>query len=461
MSEGIREELAGINLGDKRLNRRSKTVIETLAAKPEASINAACNGWNETLATYRFFDNASVSPEEILLPHRAATERRMREHPVVLIVQDTTELDYTNHPPVDARCLNSVDRFGLYLHAHLAVTPDKLCLGVVGVECFDRAPETIGLSHQRESLPIEMKESFRWLKGYRLACDLAATCQETQIVNIADREADIYEIFVEAQQAGPRSDYIIRAKDDRCTPERNLEAGPATYKKVRDEVSRSKRRTTRTIDLSQTPKRMGRKAILEIRAIAVVLKPPHSRARLHLSPVTHNVVLIEEVGHPSDGTHVSWLLITTLPIETPEDLLLILDYYVARWTVEIFFRTLKTGCKVEDIQLETTPRLKRCLSLYLIIAWRVLHLTYLNRTAPTIPCTAMFAESEWKAVWCVVTKLPPPKTPPRLSEIMRMLTQLGGYNNRANEAPAGPQTIWCGMRRMIDFAAAWVAFGPE
>ena len=114
MCEGIADELLGIDLGDKRLNERSKRVIEALAANPEASINASCEGWNDTLAAYRFFDNDAVTAEQILRPHREATQRRMREHPVVLIVQDTTELDYTLHPPKDAGCLNREQRFGLY-----------------------------------------------------------------------------------------------------------------------------------------------------------------------------------------------------------------------------------------------------------------------------------------------------------------------------------------------------------
>ena len=241
MCEGIVEELQGIDLGDKRLNRRSRQVIEALAANPEASINAACEGWSDTLAAYRMFNNSAVTPEQVLQPHHEATQRRMREHPVVLIVQDTTELDFTKHPTDDARCLNTELRFGLYEHVHLAVTPDKLCLGVVGSEFFDRAPETLGKADERRTLPIEEKESFRWLQGYRLACQLAADCPQTQIVSIADREADIYDIFVEAQQQdGPRADYIIRAKEDRCTLERDPSAGPAAYVKVRDEVSCSK-----------------------------------------------------------------------------------------------------------------------------------------------------------------------------------------------------------------------------
>ena len=152
MCEGIVEELRGIDLGDQRLNRRSARVIEALAANPEASINGACDGWGDTLAAYRLFNNAAVTPEQILQPHREATQRWMREQPVVLIVPDTTELDFTKHPTDDARCLNTEQRFGLYEQVYLAVTPDKLCLGVVGSEFFDRAPESLGKADERRTL---------------------------------------------------------------------------------------------------------------------------------------------------------------------------------------------------------------------------------------------------------------------------------------------------------------------
>lgn len=129
--------------------------------------------------------------------------------------------------------------------------------------------------------------------------------------------------------------------------------------------------------------------------------------------------------------------------------------------MEIFFRTLKSGCRVEEIQLETKHRLLNCLAFYHIIAWRVLHLTYLNRLVPEISCTAVFTDSEWKSVWRVAKRKQLPKKPPRLGELMTLIACLGGYNNRATEPPPGPQTIWVGMRRMVDFAIAWESFGPE
>jgi hypothetical protein len=129
--------------------------------------------------------------------------------------------------------------------------------------------------------------------------------------------------------------------------------------------------------------------------------------------------------------------------------------------VEVYFRILKTGCRVEEIQLETMDRLQNCLAFYKIIAARVLYLTYLNRTAPQLPCTAVFTASEWKSAWRVVKQKPLPKQPPTLAEFMKVLTHLGGYNNRATEAPPGPQPLWVGIRRTLDFARAWLAFGPE
>ncbi len=459
MCEGIAEELEGIDLGDKRLNKRSQRILEALAADPQASVNAACDGWSDTIAAYRFLDNGAVEPQQILQPHVDATKRRMRDESVVLILQDTTELDFSTHPPDDAGCLNKVSRFGIYDHTHLAVTREGLPLGVVGAEQFDRTAGSLGKASERVSLPIEEKESFRWLAGYRLASELSGECPETQVVSVADREADIYDIFVEAEQHATAADFVIRALRNRSTPERDPDSGSAAYRKVRDEVSASELRTMHVVDLSQTPKRKARQATLEIRAIEVKVKPPH--ARHDLPPVTYNVVLVEEVNGPNDGTDVSWLLITSLPIDSVEEILRVINDYVARWTIEIFFRTLKTGCRVEEIQLEKMARVKNCLAFYKIIAWRVMFLTYLNRECPSLPCTSVFDDSEWKSVWCVTTKQELPKNPPTLSDFVSLLAQLGGYNNRRTEAPPGPQTIWTGIRRMTDFAIAWINFGPE
>jgi hypothetical protein len=465
MSEQITDELLGIDLGDERLNKRSRQVIHALSVDPQASVNGSFTKWGDTLAAYRLLDNDAVTPEAILKPHYEATLARIDDHPVVLILQDTTELDFTTHAPKDAGCLNKSDRFGLYDHTHLAVTPDGLPLGVVGIEFFDRSAESLGRSLERRSWPIEEKESLRWLEGYRLSSTVRQRCEATQIVSVADSESDIYDILAEALPTTPKpgqADFIIRSKENRCTTDRIPPAEHASrnvmYRKVHDEVRQSPLRYKKTINLSQTPKRCARQAELEVRAMSVTLR--HPKNRRDFPSVNCQIVHVKEINGPGDGTDIEWYLLTSLPVETFEDIERVLNYYQARWTIEVYFRTLKTGCSVEKVQLETTARMKNCLAFYQIIAWRVLSLTYLNRECPTLPCTSVFTDSEWQSVWRVTTKTELPDTPPSLSEFIRLLASLGGYNNRKTEPQPGPQPIWVGIRRMCDFALAWIAFGP-
>ena len=167
---------------------------------------------------------------------------------------------------------------------------------------------------------------------------------------------------------------------------------------------------------------------------------------------------MQEVDPPDDDSAVDWILVTSLPIDSPDAVIQVVDYYSARWAIEVFFRVFKTGCRVEDVQLETVDRLMNCLMFYKIIAWRVMYLTYLGREYPELPCTAVFADIEWKPVWKIVTREAPPKKPPTLCDFLRLLAQLGGFNARKQDAPPGPQTIWIGVRRMTDCALAWSTF---
>lgn len=457
LTHELDDEMRGLALDDKRLNQRGRQLLQTLAAQPEASINTACQGWAETQAAYRFFDNDAVTPDALLEPHAAATMQRVRQQPVALIVQDTTELDYTAHPPTDSGCLNAAGRRGLFAHVHCAVTPERLNLGVLDIVYHDRDPATLGQTDDRAAWPIEDKESFRWLQGYRLACAVAAAAPETQTVSVADREADMYDIYVEAQKPdGVRAEYLIRSRVTRCTPERNPAAGPQTHFKVRERVAATAISHTRTLDLPATAKRAARTACVTIRAVTVTVKPPQTQP--HAPAVLLNVVLVHEVDGPGDDTEVDWLLLTSLPIATVAEILHVVTCYGARWMIEVYFRTWKTGCRIEDIQLETVARLQRCLALYAIIAWRLVYVTQRGRVEPDLPCTTLFTTVEWQTVWRLVTKQAPPKTPPRLVELLALLATLGGYNRRKGDGPPGPQTIWVGLRRLRDFLLAWDAF---
>ena len=456
----IQREMQNIQLGDKRLNERSRSLLSTLAANPTASINEACCGWSESKAAYRLFDNPKAKASQILAAHTEQTIERIRGEEIVCVAQDTTELDFSKHPPKDARCLDQPHRLGLYDHSQVAFTPEKLCLGVIDVHFYDRAKEDLGTSKDRHGEPLQSGEGQRWLDGYRKCCELAAKCPDTKIVSLADREGDIYDIFVEAQQHDTPAEFVIRSQRQRSTPEKDPDRGPNAYKKMRGEIAQCQPIAYRQIQLPATSRRDARVAKLEIRAKTVTLRAPHNKQSC-MPSVSISVVSVTEIDGPGDDTEVNWLLLSSLPIDCIGDVLRIIDFYVARWPIEVFFRVLKSGCRVEEIQLETKERLEKALMFYKVIAWRIMFLTFLGRECPELPCDVVFSEAEWKSVWKVVEKEDPPEEPPELSKFIPVLAKLGGYNDRQHDGPPGTDVIWRGIRRMLDFALCWQAFGPN
>jgi hypothetical protein len=206
--------------------------------------------------------------------------------------------------------------------------------------------------------------------------------------------------------------------------------------------------------------RVTRVATVEVRAARVTLRPPWRPDR-HLPPVSVNVVLVREIDPPPGEPPVEWLLVTNLPIDTIEQVLAVIQYYCGRWMIEVFFRTLKSGCRIEERRFEHIDRLLPCLAVYMIVAWRVLYVCRLGRSCPDMSCEAIFEPAEWKSVWRVVHRKPPPTSPPSLADMVRLVAQLGGYVNRKRDDPPGPQTIWLGLQRMHDMALCWERFGPE
>jgi Transposase DNA-binding/Transposase Tn5 dimerisation domain len=458
----IDDELQTLHLGDRRLQRRARLLLQRLYADPQASLNAACQGWAETQAAYRFFDNPKVRPHRLLQPHHDATLRRIDQHPVVLVVQDTTELDYSAHPATGTGPLSSEQQRGFLDHTHLALTPEGLCLGVLAADLWARSDQGFGNAKQRQYDPLETKETYRWLQGYRLACRTAAQVPHTQIISVADCEGDLYEVFVEAQQAQApaRADYVIRLGKNRSLTEPDPEAGADAYRKVRQEMASAPVVATRSLALPRTPKRAPRTATLEIRAQAVTLKAPYRKER-PLPDLTVHVVWVREIHTPAGVEPIEWLLVTSLPIDTAAAVLQVVDYYTGRWPVEVYFRVYKSGCRVEEVQLETAERLLPCLMLYKIVAWRVLYVMALGRELPELPCDVVFAAQEWKPVWCVTQQAALPEQAPRLGEFVGLLGRLGGHNGRRGEGPPGAEALWRGVRRMTDLALAWQTFGPE
>lgn len=480
VADWVLEELADVDLGDKRRNRRLLSVVSDLAEHPTASIPAACGGHADMAAAYRLFENDAVSPEAILRPHAEKTLARVAAQKVALFVQDTTEGDLTRprQQVAGAGPLGGSSRRGFFLHPLGAFTPEGVPLGTLWAEMWarDEASLTIPPTQKREQrrqAPIDEKESQRWLTGLRQARAAAGQCPDTQCVCMADSEADIYEVFAEPRGDTSPVHWLIRLCQDRALRSSSGgEEADESHRRIREALLaapvlltyqiavRGRKAKVACEERSRRQPRQDRRATAEVRARAVTLRPPH-RPGAKLPEITVNVVLVSEVQPPTDDVPVEWLLATTLPIEAVEEVQAVIAYYCIRWLIGVFFRTLKSGCRVESRLFETLDRERRCLAVYLVVAWRVLFICRMGRGHPDLDCEAIFEPAEWKAVWVAVTRKPLPKTPPRLQEMVRLIAQLGGYVNRPNRSdPPGPQTLWLGLQRMHDLALAWELFGP-
>jgi len=472
----VLDEMKTVDLKDKRLNNRLKEVLSQLGGHPTASIPAACGGHAEMTAAYRLFDNEKAAFEAILQPHIDATRQRIALHSVVVVAQDTSEIDVTRPEQLvtGAGPLDDGARWGALLHPLHAFTPDGTPLGTLHALAWVRDEtekrNSVMTRAQRAAQPIEEKESHRWVDGLRRAREEAQHCPSTQLVCVADSEADIYELLTEATTEPHRVDWIVRACQNRALQWENGEEPAEKY--VREHLRTQPVLFTHTIQArgrkakvncetqGRKQPRASRQAEMEVRTARVTLRPPW-RADRKLPVVTVNVVLASEVDPPENDVPVEWLLLTNLPVDEIEQVRQVIQYYCVRWMIEVFFRVLKSGCRVEERRFEHIDRLLSCLAVYLIVAWRTLYVCRLGRGCPDISCESVFEPAEWKSVWTVVQRTTPPSTPPRLGEMVRLIAQLGGYVKRKRSDPPGPQTTWIGLQRMHDFALSWQLFGPD
>lgn len=474
VAKWVMEETRTLELQDKRLNTRLRVVLSQLAARPTASIPAACGGHAEMTAAYRLFDNEKTTFEGILKSHEDATRARLAAQPVVILAQDTTEVDLTRpHSNVAGAGPLDHSREGAFLHLLHAFTPNGTPLGSLGARAWTRdengVPAASKSRAERAATRIEEKESYRWVTTLRAARQVAEDCPTTTCVCVSDSEADIYEVLAEATGPSQPLEWIVRACQNRALSQ---EGGQESARYLREQLLSQPVLFSRTIDhRGREPKvacetrrrrqaREPRQIELLVRAGQVTLRPPY-RADRKLPEVTFNVVLAREAEPPRGEDPVEWLLLTSLPIGDAEQVRWIIEYYSTRWMIEILFRVLKSGCRIEERRFETLDRLLPCVAVYLIIAWRTLYVCRLGRSCPIMSCEAIFDQAEWKSVWKVVRSEDPPEVPPQLGEMVRLVAQLGGYVNRKRAAPPGPQTLWIGLQRAHDFATCWRLFGPD
>ena len=435
-------EFAEAELGDLRRTTRLIELATGLAQNPRASLPEARGNSAMLKAAYRFFSNDDIDPQDVLSSHIESTYSRLDKVPLVLAVQDTTEVDWTGHPATTGLGpLGHTACQGLHVHSTLAFTPERVPLGLLAQHVWARDPDDVGKRKRRKQLPISQKESQKWLTSLEAVFNARDCCAPTRFVSVGDREADVFDLLAAERPAGV--ELLVRAAWDRCVevPERYGWATVAAQPVVEHLTLQVPRRGTQP----------GREATLALRFCPLTLCPPRHRTSAGLPSVALWAVQVREIDPPMDVKPIEWLLLTTVEVRTAADAIERVTWYVCRWGIEVWHRILKSGCRIEARQLATGERLQRCLTLYSVIAWRVFYAIMLARAVPEMPCNVLLEIEEWQALYCAIHHCPtPPEEPPSLDQAVRWIAQLGGFVGRRRRDQPGAETLWRGFQHLTD-----------
>ena len=440
------DDYGNSDFGDKRLSDRLVKSITQLAANPSASISAASKDPYQAKAIYRFVGNDAVTVKAITKIAHDITVKNVHEAkpPVVLCIQDTSELNYTNLKQTDG--LGSISgrktARGMEVHSCMAVGEAGEVYGLLGQKIWVRPPENFGQStpeHCKE-VPITEKESYKWLEMMdRAGSDFP---EGTKVVHVCDREGDIYEFFCKAEKDG--AFYLCRKSFNRKIEQ---EDGLKKLSDLIDSLPEAERITVLVPRDSHT-NRIAREAEVAIKYGKCTITKPTPLKKFEELPESLEIYFVtaEEIDPPEGQEKLLWHLITNVPTASIGDAVTRIKWYTQRWKIEIFHRTLKDGCKVEELQSESAGKLMKLVAIYSIIALNIMHLTYIARAHPDEVCEVCLTDDEWKILYRVANKTKMlPEKPPTIKEAVIMIAKLGGFLARKSDGFPGVTVIWRGL----------------
>ena len=427
---------------DKRLNKRAEKILEALSENSVGSIPEACNTHTETIGAYRFFDNEKASSETVMQGFYLATKERMASQKEILFISDSTSYVFTGRKTLTGMgVLRNFKARGLIMHSTLAVV-NNIVLGLIKQKSWGRKPEDYGKRMERKLLPIEQRESFKWVEHMRKAQEFLSENQHG--IYICDREADMVDLFMENRHSN--LDLLIRSNYNRRLTGSRL--------KLQDMLNNLPVMGSVDVPINRAGTRKPRIAILELKYTEVNLFSEKN------STITINVV---EAREKNTGEKVQdpveWRLFTTGKVNSLEDAMKCVHFYTQRWLIERYHFTLKSGCKIEELQLESDKRMFTAIAMYCIVAWRIMSITYFARHESNKPSKEFFDRHEWEALYCFYNQTTvPPKTCPSIKQAVLMLAKLGGFLGRKGDGEPGMKVLWRGLRRLEGFVNAYNLF---
>lgn len=454
------EEFSGVDFGDRRLSERLSKVAQAIFSRPEQSMYQRFETWADAKAAYNFFANSRVTGKEITAAHTRATRERIKRYDgTVLAIGDSMVLGLSHYPSIEG--LGSVGRRGrsqeqnaqgLWLHHVFCVDEAGEPLGLLAQRVWAR-PEDVsdGRGHHTR-LPIGQKESKKWL-GCLRAC---ASDQElaAKLVSVYDREADIYEVFAEAERLGGR--YVVRLNHNRIVNKKSR-TSKTGGDRLKDLVAAQMPLGAAKIEVNCGKNHDKKRfAVVEVRTVSFTLTAPPRRTSLrddHLEPVKITVVAVTETGQPPEGdSPVDWTLLTNTTSGTSlDEALRCTKWYSLRWQIEVFHRVMKTGFRLDETRLSSASRLFPLIALVSVVAWRTMSITMIGRTRAEAPAEEVVDAHERKVLSAMLARIRNKEVRIETArDVTRGIASLGGFKGRAGDGDPGAQVIWRGWMRLLE-----------
>ena len=457
-------EFGDAPLGDVRLSRRLVQSAAVQGEHPQSSFPAAAQSDKAmVMGHYRMIDqpaDCEVTPVNILAPHRQRTLQRMQGQSVVLCLQDGTDLNFAEHPGCAGLGLIGKNRgssgtLGLHLHSMLVVNGEGIPLGVPQIQY--EAPD----GNAQKNPPPEARKTQRWVRGLQETARLADELDGVRPIAVMDREADIFDLFVEQRRLG-NLDLLVRAKHDR----RLGKGEPSWFADLRRSASRASleipvpRSSARRGTGKQPAKanRAARLAAVALRWKTVSLPAPKESPFTKEAPVSLNLVHLCEEAAPEGVVPLEWFLWTTVPVTSAPEAIQVIEWYRLRWRIEDWHRVLKSGCKVEFLGHRRGERIERAVTIKAVIAWRLMAMTLLGRKTPELPVEVLFSDLEIAALEDFARDRQFP-APDNLGRAVLTMARMGGYLNRKHDPPPGHQKIWEGYTVLAITAQTYERLG--